>query len=705
MNPVVIASESGSQKLCLPIEDFIKLECYVGAPVKVTTSKGTFICKVYPRTGFKNDAIIENTVQIYSERRKFLLIKPLLVAGQLCASKLTTKPAMAVSVTIVTNSYQTVGNLKKCKLPLLVKSLLSNKIISQLSSISVGNSFPAGNVEKVLILETKPGGEALTVSAKTQIKIENIITEKWMQTQEKVQSTRLGGVAETYRKLKELVVHPLEYPDVFSQLCAPRGILLHGPPGCGKSSIVQQLCAENGLFLIPVTCSDLSSSDPGGSEEKLRNIFRESLSVSSPTILFLDGVDSICPKRGGQTHTNRLITCLTGLIDGIDTNRNLTVMAATNRLEDVDPSLRRPGRLDREVHLYAPNCHQREEIINAICQDLELGYSSEDVRQVAEMTPGFVGADLNLLCREAFYVSEDANQLTLRDWKAAIGRVRPSAMRNNSGNGKFRRVSWDEVGGLEEARMYIRRSVEWPLKYPEAFERLNVPRPKGVLIYGPPGCGKSLLVRAAASSCTASFLSISAAELFSPFVGDSEKMVSDLFRRARQAVPAILFLDELDAMVGGRTNANHGRTAQLGVVAALLQEMDGISSSQGVVVVGATNRPDKIDGALLRPGRFDSLVHIPHPDEAARLAILESLSRKMPLKDVDLKHVAERTNLFSGADLESLTKEAALGALEEDMSAFEILQKHFDQALAKVAPSLTAQQVNFYSDYASGKRK
>jgi transitional endoplasmic reticulum ATPase len=188
------------------------------------------------------------------------------------------------------------------------------------------------------------------VSAKTQVKIENIITDKWMKIQERVQTTRMGGVDEAYKKLKELVVYPLQHPQVFAQLCAPRGILLHGPPGCGKSSIVQQLCAENGLFLIPVTCSDLSSSDPGGSEEKLRNIFKESLSVSSPTVLFLDGVDSICPKRGGQTHTNRLITCLTGLIDDVHTNRNLTIMAATNRLEDVDPSLRRPGRLDREVN-------------------------------------------------------------------------------------------------------------------------------------------------------------------------------------------------------------------------------------------------------------------------------------------------------------------------------------------------------------------
>lgn len=349
MNSVVIASEFGSQKFCVPIADFIKLQCPVGSAVKVTTSKGTYICKVYPRTDLKTGAVIEHTVQIYSERRKFLIIQPVIVADPLCVSRLTIKPAASITVTVVTNSYQSVSNLKKCKLPLLVRSLLSNKIISKLSCINIDKFFSTGNIEKILVLETKPDGEAITVSAKTQIKIENTITHKWMQTQEKVHATRLGGVSDTYKKLKELVVYPVEYPDVFSQLCAPRGILLHGPPGCGKSSIVQQLCAENGLFLIPVTCSDISSSDPGGTEEKLRTIFKESLSVSSPTILFFDGVDSICPRRGSQTHTNRLITCLTGLIDGIHSNCNLTIMAATNRLEDVDPSLRRPGRLDREV--------------------------------------------------------------------------------------------------------------------------------------------------------------------------------------------------------------------------------------------------------------------------------------------------------------------------------------------------------------------
>lgn len=348
MNTVVLSSEIGSQKCCLPVAEFVNLQCHVGCPVKVTTNQGTFICKTVPRTDLKSDVIIENSVQVYSERKKFLVTHPL-VSRDFSVSMLTLKPATHVTVTIVTDSFQSVNNLKKCKLPLLIKSFLSNRIIAPLSSVAVGKFFSAGNMEKVLILETKPDGEALTVSAKTQIKIENIITDKWMKIQERVQSARLGGVDEVYNKLKELVVYPLQHPEVFAQLCAPRGILLHGPPGCGKSSIVQQLCAENGLFLIPVTCSDLSSSDPGGSEDKLRNIFKESLSVSSPTILFLDGVDSICPKRGGQTHTNRLITCLTGLIDDIHSNRNLTIMAATNRLEDVDPSLRRPGRLDREV--------------------------------------------------------------------------------------------------------------------------------------------------------------------------------------------------------------------------------------------------------------------------------------------------------------------------------------------------------------------
>jgi len=283
-----------------------------------------------------------------------------------------------------------------------------------------------------------------------------------------------------------------------------------------------------------------------------------------------------------------------------------------------------------------------------------------------------------------------------------MNNMRSSVMRQAQGNGEFRKVRWEEVGGLEEAKKCIRRSIEWPLKHPEAFQRFGIPGPKGVLLYGPPGCGKSLLVRAAATSCAASFHSISSAELFSPFVGDSEKMISSLFKRARLAAPAILFLDELDSMVGARSNSNNGRTAQLGVITALLQEMDGISPSHGVVVIGATNRPDRIDGALLRPGRFDSSVYIPNPDEKARLAILKAASRKMPLKSVNLDLIAKQTHLFSGADLECLVKQTGLSAMEDDFSAEYITQDNFAKGLIKVPSSLTAQQMKFYQDYNSG---
>ena len=307
-----------------------------------------------------------------------------------------------------------------------------------------------------------------------------------------------------------------------------------------------------------------------------------------------------------------------------------------------------------------PNCKERLEILQVLCQHLAIE-SQCCLEQVAELTTGHVGADLHLLCRQVAYMSTDAAP-SIADWKGALSKMTPSVMRQQGfacHSGDFRKASWEDVGGLEEAKTYIRRSVEWPLKHPEAFERLKVARPKGVLVYGPPGCGKSLLVRAAATSCAASFVSISAAELFSPYVGDSEKMVTALFQRARLAVPAILFLDELDAMVGARASggANQGQTAQLGVVATLLQEMDGIAASQGVIVVGATNRPDKIDAALMRPGRFDSLVYIPNPDKAARLSILKAVCSKMPLKGVDLETVASRTDLFSGADLAALAKE------------------------------------------------
>lgn len=346
-NAVIISSDIGSQKCCVPLEEFSKIDCQVGCPVKVSTSHGTYVCKVYPRVDLQNNIIVENTVELYKQQQKFLLTHPLYETHH-HINKLPVKAAKNINITVVASTFKDVCALKNTYCIPFIRSLLSSKVVAPLSSVSV-KSCHIGGIEKILVLDVQPNAEALTINSKTAVTIESIITSKWMQHQEKVCSVRLGGMDEPYNKLKELVVYPILHPEVFIQLKAPRSILLSGPSGCGKSALVQQLCAENDLFLITVTCSDLSSSDPGGSEEKLRTIFKESQSMLCQSILFLDGIDSICPKHGNQTHTNRLIHCLTTLIDEIGTDSKLSIIAATNRIEDVNPSLRRPGRLDREV--------------------------------------------------------------------------------------------------------------------------------------------------------------------------------------------------------------------------------------------------------------------------------------------------------------------------------------------------------------------
>lgn len=349
-----LASSIGSQKLGLPVEEFKALKCPIGTAVRVTTPQGCFVCKAYPRTDFKKDATIETTVQLYNQIQKIHLKNHRI--GEQDIVQIPVKTATHVTVTIVGETFKDVCNLKQANSQVLLKGILANRIFSSLSSVNVKSCMPAIGVNKVLILKVQPETEALRINAKTQIIIEAIITQKWLELQAKVSSNSLAGVNQEYEKLKELVAFPLQHPEVFRKLRAPKGILLHGPPGCGKSSIAHQLCTEFGLFLVPITTSDLSSSEPGGSEVKLKSIFREASSVDSPTVILLDDVDSICPKKGGQTHTDRLTTCLTNILDDLHSESKLTIIATTSRLDDVDQSLCRPGRLDREVKVVSLLC-------------------------------------------------------------------------------------------------------------------------------------------------------------------------------------------------------------------------------------------------------------------------------------------------------------------------------------------------------------
>ena len=356
-----VTSKIASQKINPCLQEFIRLDCPVGSPVQVSTNEGTFICKVYPKLDLSFDsAIVETTVQLYKERHETLLKQPMVACWQQSVIKLNSQSASSVAVTLVTESFQTNSTL--CKYPL--KNVLANRYFSQQSTVNVKQICPSSQVVKVLILEVKPEGfPVYSTNSKTKFTIKGVVTNKWFDIQSRVSEVKLGGLSQVYEKLKELVVQPLQNPQLFSQLKVPRGILLHGPSGSGKSAVIQQLCHEFQLHLMPVTCSDLSSSEPGGSEEKLSTVVREAAANTQPTVLFLDDIDAICPKAHNATksHTQRLTNCLVNLIENLQFEAKLTVVAATSRLEEVDPSLRRPGRLDREVIKYLmKSIHHRD---------------------------------------------------------------------------------------------------------------------------------------------------------------------------------------------------------------------------------------------------------------------------------------------------------------------------------------------------------
>eukprot|EP00092_Neocalanus_flemingeri_P019952 GFUD01021611.1.p1 GENE.GFUD01021611.1~~GFUD01021611.1.p1 ORF type:complete len:834 (-),score=379.80 GFUD01021611.1:19-2520(-) len=482
------------------------------------------------------------------------------------------------------------------------------------------------------------------------------------------------------------------------------GLLLFGPPGTGKTLVAQQLPLLLGVRMVSIAGPELFSKYYGQTEAQLRAKFEEA-SKLSPSILFIDELDSLAPRResGGSEQERRVVASLVTLMDRLHSmHTRVVVVAATSRLEGVDPSLRRPGRLDMEVEIGVPDVRQRQEILAGMLEELEDGHKLvvEEVVRLAGDTHGFVGADIQALISLALVAArEECKDLTMEHFMRVRSKVKPSAMREVMV--EVPQVTWADIGGLDDLKLKLRQAVEWPIKHPEVFTRMGISAPRGLLMYGPPGCSKTMIAKALANESGLNFLSIKGPELFSKWVGESERAVREVFRKARQVKPSIVFFDEIDA-IGGARGGGGGGGGRVGdrVLAQLLTEMDGVEGLAGVTVVAATNRPDMMDQALLRPGRLDRVVYVPLPDMDTRRKVLEVHTRSIPLGNtVDLNMVAARTEGYSGAEVAAVCNEAALAALEENVTAKKVTEEHFETALKNLKPRISAELFSVYDKF------
>ena len=583
---------------------------------------------------------------------------------------------------------------------------------------------PIPGETKLVVVSATPD-EIVRVTDATEIELKPQAVDIEEATIPTITYEDIGGLHDAIEKIREMVELPLRHPELFTKLGIdpPKGVLLYGPPGTGKTLLARAVANESGANFISISGPEVTSKWYGETEKKIRDIFAEA-EKNAPSIIFIDEIDAIAPKREEVTGEveRRMVSQLLTMMDGLKSRGKVIVIAATNRENSLDPALRRPGRFDREIDIGVPDRNGRKEVLQIHTRNMPL---TEDVNldKLADVTYGFVGADLEALAKEAAMATLRRNlpqiswkklkelppelldklRVTADDFQSALKVVEPSAMREVLV--EIPRVTWKDVGGLEEVKEHLKEVVEWPLSHGDAFKRIGIKPPSGVLLYGPPGSGKTLLAKAVANESGANFISIKGPELLSKWVGESEKHLREVFRRAKQVAPAIIFFDEIDS-IAPRRGGDSGSHVTENVVSQILTEMSGLEDMHDVTVLAATNRPDMIDPALLRPGRFDRQILVPAPDEAARAEIFKIYTQGMPLeKGIDLDKMAKETEGYTGADLEALVREAGLNALREDMKAKAVKKTHFDEALKLSRPSVNKDVIDFYKRLAETMKR
>ncbi len=575
--------------------------------------------------------------------------------------------------------------------------------------------FGFGDI-KFVVVDTMPK-QAVIISDLTEVVFNPEAVEVTEEAALEVTYEDIGGLSEEIKKIREMVELPLKHPEIFERLGieAPKGVLLHGPPGTGKTLLAKAVANETNAHFILINGPEIMSKYYGQSEQNLRKKFEEA-EKNAPSIVFIDEIDAIASKRE-EVHgevERRVVAQMLALMDGLKSRGKVVVIAASNVPNLLDPALRRPGRFDREIEIGVPSKDGRLDILKIHTRNMPLS-KSVNLKEIAAITHGFVGADMASLCKESAMIvlrrvlpdlrlqeeepipkeMLEKLMITRKDFKEALKVVRPSAMREVLV--EIPSVKWVDIGGLEEVKQELIEAVEWPIKHADAFKRLGVRPPRGILLYGAPGTGKTLLAKAVATESEANFILVKGPELLSKWFGESEKAVREVFKKARQTSPTVIFFDEVDSIAPRRGLSSDSHATER-VVNQLLTEMDGLEDLYDVVIIAATNRPDMIDTALLRPGRFDRLILTSIPNEKERLEVFKVHTGEMPLKDVDLEALAKKTAGYVGADIEAVCREAAILALRKNMAAKVVGEKNFDDALGKVKASVTKEIEDAYEN-------